>query len=224
MAVERAMAEGDCARQRLTALKPERRAALYDAARQAFIADGFEAASLNVILKTAGISKGQAYYYIKDKADLFAAVIAETLAVLGARLGSPLGDDFDGDAEAFWAALGAYMGRLSVTLTEAPDLATLGRRLYESPASLAAAAAPVAALHAAVAALLREGQACAAVRDDLPEDLLIATVLAAATAIDRWFAENWASLDAQEAFRLNRESLMMIRNLVAPGAKTLSGT
>ncbi|NDJ53219.1 MAG: TetR/AcrR family transcriptional regulator, partial [Chloroflexi bacterium] len=49
--------------------------ALLDAALAEFIAYGYDQASINRILKTAGMSKGQFYYHFKNKAGLYLALI-----------------------------------------------------------------------------------------------------------------------------------------------------
>ena len=64
------------------------------AARQVFIAKGFEAASMDAVAKTAGVSKATVYAHFKSKSDLFAAIVAqvagrltgEIQAVMEARL------------------------------------------------------------------------------------------------------------------------------------------
>ena len=48
---------------------------LFDAALEEFSARGYAAASLNTILKAAGMSKGQFYYYFKGKEELYFALI-----------------------------------------------------------------------------------------------------------------------------------------------------
>jgi TetR/AcrR family transcriptional regulator len=48
---------------------------LFDAALKEFIAHGYEHASLNTILEAAGMSKGQFYYYFKNKEELYLALI-----------------------------------------------------------------------------------------------------------------------------------------------------
>ena len=48
---------------------------ILEAAAMEFAANGYEKASINRILERAGISKGAAYYYFEDKADLIATVV-----------------------------------------------------------------------------------------------------------------------------------------------------
>lgn len=49
--------------------------ALFDAAMEAFISQGYEQASINQILQKAGMSKGQFYYHFKNKEGLYLALI-----------------------------------------------------------------------------------------------------------------------------------------------------
>src|SRR5260221_13809522 len=56
-------------------LTQERRERVLDVAAQEFADYGFEDASINRILERAGMSKGAAYYYFEDKADLFITVV-----------------------------------------------------------------------------------------------------------------------------------------------------
>ncbi|MEZ5267744.1 MAG: helix-turn-helix domain-containing protein [Microthrixaceae bacterium] len=64
---------------------------LLDPAEEEFAREGFEAASLNQILASAQMSKGQAYHYIADKADLYAAVM-NALGRLGAAMDFSFGN------------------------------------------------------------------------------------------------------------------------------------
>ncbi|WP_298426266.1 TetR/AcrR family transcriptional regulator [Rhodoblastus sp.] len=48
---------------------------ILDGARQVFLADGFDGASMNDIARSAGVSKGTLYVYFPSKASLFEALI-----------------------------------------------------------------------------------------------------------------------------------------------------
>ena len=54
-----------------------KRRQVMDGARKVFLADGFDAASMNEIARVAGVSKGTLYVYFDSKEDLFAALIRE---------------------------------------------------------------------------------------------------------------------------------------------------
>lgn len=54
---------------------PAKREQILDGAKRCFLAEGFEAASMNEITTHAGVSKGTIYVYFQNKEDLFAALI-----------------------------------------------------------------------------------------------------------------------------------------------------
>jgi len=55
---------------------PVKREQILDGARKIFMAQGFDAASMNDIVREAGVSKGTVYVYFENKEQLFAALIA----------------------------------------------------------------------------------------------------------------------------------------------------
>jgi len=54
-----------------------KRRQILEGARRIFLAEGFDAASMNVIAKAAGVSKGTLYVYFKSKEELFEAIVEE---------------------------------------------------------------------------------------------------------------------------------------------------
>jgi AcrR family transcriptional regulator len=54
-----------------------KRRQIVDGARQMFLAEGFDAASMNDIARAAGVSKGTLYVYFKNKEELFVAMVQE---------------------------------------------------------------------------------------------------------------------------------------------------
>ncbi len=209
------MAEGKSALERLKTLTPERRENLLAAATEAFAERGFTGASLNAILKASDMSKGQAYYYIHDKADLYCAVIERALARLAGQL------DFArvveaGDRAGFWNALNAAFEQLGALLIVEPETAALGRTIYEGQETERALEPALGRLRTGAAILVAHGQRLGAIRTDMPQGLIIDMVLAAARALDRWFSENWEDLDPREAQRINAQGLAMLQAMVAP--------
>lgn len=55
---------------------PAKRERILDGARTIFMAQGFDAASMNDIVREAGVSKGTIYVYFENKEQLFSALIA----------------------------------------------------------------------------------------------------------------------------------------------------
>jgi AcrR family transcriptional regulator len=54
-----------------------KRRQIVEGARQIFLANGFDAASMNDIARAAGVSKGTLYVYFQNKEELFAAIVHE---------------------------------------------------------------------------------------------------------------------------------------------------
>jgi AcrR family transcriptional regulator len=52
-----------------------KRRQILDGARRTFLANGFDAASMNEIAREAGVSKGTLYVYFKSKEELFEAIV-----------------------------------------------------------------------------------------------------------------------------------------------------
>lgn len=72
--------------------------ALFDAAIAEFIDKGYEQASINTILNTAGMSKGQFYYHFENKEGLYFALIDVLIAKKRTFLASVMQpDDFQKD-------------------------------------------------------------------------------------------------------------------------------
>jgi AcrR family transcriptional regulator len=199
-------------RERFDALSPDRRAALLDPAEEEFSARGYEEVSLNRILARAGLSKGQAYYYVKDKAALYLLVVERAFARLGSVIG-PLPPTAT-DPEAYWGAIRALFERVPAVLANDAMLADLARSIYPTSAAANAALEPLLArLLARVTDHVRLGQSIDAVRDDLPADFIAAGVVGFLARIDRWFATNARDLDGAAAARLNDAAFEMCRAL-----------
>ena len=65
---------------------------VYQVAKKQFASHGYDAMSLNLLLKELEISKGQFYYWFEDKADLFLSILDQGITSLVAILeghGSP---------------------------------------------------------------------------------------------------------------------------------------
>lgn len=205
-------------RARLQALSPERQAQLLDPAEAEFAMHGFERASLNRILAAAGMSKGQAYYYVTNKADLYGAVVERALDRLALRLGIRFPEPEN--AEAFWTAIADILTRLTLALQADQRMADLGRSLYESAQSQAALGQAMTLIRAQMERLVLLGQSVGAVRNDLPLALLTRILFASAREIDHWFAENWQRLSAEEALRLNAETFGILRAIASPAGRS----
>ena len=63
-----------------------KRRQIIEGARTVFLAQGFDAASMNDIARAAGVSKGTLYVYFKSKEDLFEAIVEEQGAAQAERV------------------------------------------------------------------------------------------------------------------------------------------
>lgn len=201
-------------RARLLALDPKRQAQLLDPAEQEFATHGFSGASLNRILAAAGMSKGQAYYYISSKADLYAAVIELAFKRLAEQM--DIGRPVPETALQFWTYAEALLVRSTEVFLANPRLAALASGIYESGETRAAIASRSKSIRADLLEFVRLGQRLGAVRDDLPAPLLTSITFGTLAATDKWFAQNWPQLDRQQAQKLSHTVSALIKNALSP--------
>jgi AcrR family transcriptional regulator len=84
-----------------------KRRQIVDGARRLFLAQGFDAASMNAIAQEAGVSKGTLYVYFKSKEELFTAIVEEQCARQAEQLYAVDG----GDVESVLTRLGRELVR-----------------------------------------------------------------------------------------------------------------
>jgi AcrR family transcriptional regulator len=203
---------------RFDKVEPEKRQRILQAAAQEFAAEGFERASLEKIAEGAGVSKPALYYYFEDKADLYLAVVQEAWVGLApenlvdmSRLG----------ADDFWPALRRLVDANIERCRAEPWLVTVWKLAFHPPYE-GRAAGGVAELFTAardfLRHLVRRGQQLGVVRDDLPDDLLMAMLTSADHAADHWLVDHWDSLGHAEIERLTRLIFESIRGLLSPPA------
>ncbi|HEY6256266.1 MAG TPA: helix-turn-helix domain-containing protein, partial [Xanthobacteraceae bacterium] len=63
-----------------------KRRQIIEGARQVFLAQGFDAASMNEIARVAGVSKGTLYVYFANKEQLFEAIVGHECRAQGERI------------------------------------------------------------------------------------------------------------------------------------------
>jgi AcrR family transcriptional regulator len=203
-------------RPRFAKLPTAQQEAILRAALEEFGTHGFHDASLNRVIEAAGISKGSMYYYFDGKGDLFAHVARIGLEGLLERAGPPP-DLSGGDADAFWAGLEGYYLRIMGALAESPQLAAMLRgwsAASGTPAFQQAAGELEQAALPWIDRTIGVGQRVGAVRDDVPNSLLIGVLLGMGQAMDLWLL---AQPPDEEALpRLTKVLMGMLRGAVAP--------
>lgn len=185
-------------RPRFAKLPAAQQQAIVQAALDEFAAHGFHDASLNRVIEAAGISKGSLYYYFDGKEDLFAYVAQAGLGGLIAEVG-PLPDLGAGDADAFWSVLESYYLKLARALLASPQLAALLRgwsaasknpEFQRTTGELEEASVPW------IVQAIATGRRVGAVRDDVPDSLLMAAVMGMGEAMDLWLMSQALDDDA----------------------------
>ncbi len=204
------------ARPRFDKLSAEKRERILEAAAKAFVAHGYEGASLNRILDDAGISKGAAYYYFDDKADLYATTIVYYSQEL---LGDSLYDPVRVTADNYWDEIATLYRQQFTSYAERPwvfGLAKAGGSLSaERPAQ-----GPLAELWEQAQFLLvqimQHGRDLGVIRIDLPEELLLSLMIAVDDAHDRWLFAHWAELTTADLEEAAIRIADMLRRLLTP--------
>lgn len=124
------MAEQDSAKRRQ----------IVEGARQVFMAQGFDGASMNEIARVAGVSKGTLYVYFQNKEQLFEAIVGDECREQGKRIFTL--DAADHDIEGVLTHLGLALAEFVCRPSRAPSLRAVtaisermpevGRQFYET--------------------------------------------------------------------------------------------
>jgi AcrR family transcriptional regulator len=201
-------------RPRFERLEKEKRERILQTAAKAFAAAGFEQASMNQILDEAGISKGAAYYYFDDKADLYATTVHHYLTTLVNTLDLSV----EGlTADTFWPRLRElYLSQFRNSYEQPWVFGVIRSATHVSPELLASTdlAGFVTYFQDAIAALLQKGQELELVRTDLPQSLLIRLFMALDEAADQWFMANWDDLSPSEVESIAAQILETLKRLI----------
>jgi AcrR family transcriptional regulator len=117
-----------------------KRRQIIEGARAVFLAQGFDAASMNDIARAAGVSKGTLYVYFKHKEQLFEAIVEQECERQAEGIFDL--DPNDHDVKAVLTRVGyAYIGFLCrpekasairIVIAIAERMPELGRKFYES--------------------------------------------------------------------------------------------
>lgn len=188
-------------------------------AAQEFAERGFEGASMNRILELAQMSKGAAYYYFADKADLFCSAVvyaSEYLHIAGMTV------DLAGlDRNTFWPTFAALHRQPLLRSFERPWLFLVIRVAGQLAPELVARE-PLASLAKGIKTLtlglVRRGQELGFIREDLEPELLFAWLQGLDGASDQWLTERWAQLDRAALARISDETVEAMRRVLAPDA------
>ncbi len=203
-------------RPRFESLSPEKRELILETSAKEFAANGYEGASLNQILAKAGLSKGAAYYYFDNKADLYMT----TLTHYAEELIGSLDLDFSGvTAVTFWPSLQRMYEQQFIQYAERPWV--FGVAKSGGPVNLEALTQGDLGeywqdVEGLLENILRQGIELGVVRNDLPEDLLFSLVLALDEAHDRWLVKRLPEMTQEELQAAAAQMVGLLRNLLSP--------
>lgn|SRR5690606_17198462 len=203
----------------MTELTGPHRDALIEATVAEFLAAGYESASLNRIIRAAGISKSSFYHAVGSKAELLDAVVESLIGDVRDRWTPPAPAEFGG--EAFWPRVDAVLADLAALAARDRALGLLGSIFYlpaTGPAD--ARTALLEAVRTWVADVLQVGAASGAVRDDLPIDALAAAAFGMLRGLDEWALGGTASVDAATAASAPG---ILLRAMLAAPSRTSEG-
>ncbi|MBI1260503.1 MAG: TetR family transcriptional regulator [Rhizobiales bacterium] len=118
----------------------QKRRQILDGASRVFMESGYEGASMSLIAREAGVSKGTLYVYFPGKEELFSAVVSDACQ----QSAGPAFDNLDREPDLFKAMSLAGRGFLTfllrpqtqaiyrVVIAESEKFPELGRRFYAS--------------------------------------------------------------------------------------------
>jgi len=174
-------------RPRFNKISSEKRERIIEIAAKEFSQYGFELSSLNRILETAGVSKGAAYYYFDDKADLFITVVQYYCQ--GIHLYMDI-DINELTAGTFWSAFTRiYQQHLIYTFNHPVGLGirtAINKLSGDSLKEYEVLTSLVLEFTTWITALLKKGQAIGVIRNDLPDNFLVKLFLAIDATHDEW--------------------------------------
>lgn len=117
-----------------------KRRQIVDGARQVFLAQGFDAASMGEIARVAGVSKGTLYVYFKSKEELFAEIVGQECQAQAESIFDFDAQDHDVDAVLTRVGIGyaQFLCRpggaspLRTIIAIAERMPEIGRQAYET--------------------------------------------------------------------------------------------
>lgn len=209
-----------CARPRFDKLEQEKRERILGAAAAEFAAKGFDGASFNRIIDTAGISKGAAYSYFDDKSDLFRTVAEHALRGLAKWFGDFAMDELD--AENFWTRLEEYSAKNLQRLKADNTMSRLLRTIWSFAVNEDSAASKVLmkAAQQWTRSFVERGRELGTIRSDVPVALMTEIYMGLGLSIDRWVLDHLQEIeDIDEQSRIVTD---IFRRVSAPDASTPS--
>lgn len=198
-------------------LSPARERKLLATAAREFATAGFEAASLNAVIRACGMSKSSFYHYFASKQALFDRVVDKASAALARDLDAPAPASLKGPD--FWPRLEAFVAHAVAATARPAWYMDLGRMFYLPDMSAEHSPAMrrlLAAVDRWVQAVLTVGRSCGAVRKDIPASLQAELAFSTLQAMDRWSVAHMDELKPAQRRHIATWQLTLLRQLLAP--------
>ena len=203
-------------RPRFKKLDDDRRDTIMEAAARAFSADGYEGASINKILQDAGLSKGVAYYYFEDKADLFATTVEFYLQQIDTNIRGRL-DALTADN--FWEMMLTLYSEPFIENMDAPyrfQVLKVASQVSETDPLWERIAPLVNMAFGWTFALINKGREFGLVRTDMSDELLFKFISAIDMVADEELLSQIDTLTRDEVYAFQAQVVDAIRRLLAP--------
>jgi len=204
------------ARARFQNLPEVKQLQLFEATGRELAAHGYEKASLNRILEQVGLSKGAAYYYFEDKDDLLGTVMQYYVTQL---LSASSFDWTSLTIDNYWSNILEVVRHFMDQTHQNPWVVSATRAMLTLPPDRRSRGTLGEAWNTLIDWLRRLvlcGRDLGAVRQDLPEELLISMAIALDEACDRWLMEHWEELGADEVGRIMELLFGIWRKILEP--------
>lgn len=203
-------------RPRFEKLTTEKQERILEAAAREFAAQGYDGASMNRILAQAGISKGAAYYYFDDKADLFMTAVFHYSQIMMSDL------TLEPDAltfESFWPTLAEQYRQQFLQALDRPWMFGLFKAagsLNDEHLNDKRLAIFNIEMQTMLRSLLSKGQSLGLIRTDLADDFLYTLVLGVDEAHDRWLLSQWSQMDSEDVETAVARIIDLLKRLLSP--------
>jgi len=205
-------------RPRFKNLPREKRERIMEVAGREFADHGYDGASVSHILEQAGISKGAAYYYFENKADLFRAAAEYHIDKLMESISfTQFVSDFS------WAGMRRIMQESSEAVADRHRIVHLLQRAWELSKETRDnedIAKQFSRIDEWIRILIAKGRQSGAIRDDLPQDLLVQLYIGFHEAVGRWWILHRRDLDSAGEREMGVKLVEMLRRLLQPPGKT----